>query len=134
VADEKKVKVDLPSIESTTQRCPGCNKNIDLLSPHLTMMLKPERAVVINQPLSEYEAIVSGEERTAEEILAAADVDEEEESVNYLGWRSGEGTHVKFHDHGCLFDWADKHQEDKVKIKFFRPEGDHYENVGRSSS
>lgn len=126
-------KLDLPSIESTSVRCPGCSKNIDLLSTHLTMQLKAERAVVINQPLSEYTAIVSGEERTPEDILAAGEVDEEEESVSYLGWRSGEGTMVKFHDYGCLFDWADKHQEDKLKIKFFRPADDHYETVGRSS-
>jgi len=127
-------EIEQPSIESTSETCPGCGKKLNTLNNHLKIVVKAERAVVVEQPVSEYEAIVRGEERTAEEILAANDVDEEEEVVHYLGYRSGAGEIVRVHNGDCAQDYfSKKHKEEKPKIKLFRPDEDHYETVGRSS-
>jgi len=125
---------ELPSVESTSDKCAGCGKQLKLLESHLKITVKAERQVVVEQPLSEYEAIVSGEERTAEDILAAADLDEEEEIVTYLGTRSGAGDLVRVHNGDCAQEFfAKKYKDEKPRIKLFRPDDDHYETVGRSA-
>jgi hypothetical protein len=127
-------EVELPTVEATSEPCAGCGKKLDFLEPHLKIAVKPERGVIVEQSVSDYLATVEGVEKTEEDILAAVDVDEEEEQVHYLGWRSGAGDQVRVHNGDCAQEFfSKKYKAEKPKIKLFRPEEDHYEHVGRSS-
>jgi hypothetical protein len=130
---DNNVTVEPPQLPDLAVVCPGCEKTLYILNPHLTVQVKPERAVVVNQPFSEYEAIVKGEERTPEQILAAGDTDEEEESVSYIGYRSGAGEHIKVHDYDCLAKYAKERKDESVKIKYLKLGEDDYESSGRGT-
>jgi streptomycin 6-kinase len=127
-------EVQLPSIESTSETCSGCGEALNLLENHLKLQAKTERAVVVTQPRSEWEAVASGEERTPEAILAALDADEEEETVSYLGWRSGAGELVRVHNGKCAAAYLKKEfSDEKPKLKLFKAGEDDYETVGRGT-
>jgi hypothetical protein len=130
----KRMSSETPSIESTSETCAGCGKTLSLLENYLKIAVKTERAVIVEQPLSEWQAIVSGEERSVEAIKALAAADEEEETVRYLGTRSGAGEIVRVHNGQCAQQYFEENYPDeKPKIKLLRAEEDDYESVGRSS-
>jgi hypothetical protein len=127
-------EIETPSVNGTTEKCPGCGKDLDVLVTHLKIAAKTERGVIVEQPLSEWEAVVSGQERSVEKLRAAMELEEEEETVQYLGWRSGAGEQVRVHNGDCASKYfAKNYKDDKPKIKFFKAAEDDYETVGRGN-
>lgn len=124
----------LPNLPIThgENKCDGCGEDLNILTNHLRATIKVERAVVIDQPRSEYEAVVRGEERTPEEILKTANSDEEEAMVTYLGFRSGTAEEIRCHDDDCLMKAVEK-RKNGLKLKFHKEAEDSYESVGRSA-
>lgn len=104
-----------PKIPSTTLDCAGCNKELNLLVPHLSVMLKPQREVLVLTDVTEDE---DNPEMVGQEIT--------------LGARSGRGVILKLHNFDCLIKWANErkglapvlepHREDEVYVPEDNPD------------
>lgn len=90
--------------------CDGCDKEMQLLQPHVSMMLKIERSIPqINQTSSVSD---DGEQLSNVEISFAT--------------QSGRGVMRKFHDFKCLEEWVQERTDYEPKIQIHYEDGDPY--------
>jgi hypothetical protein len=91
-------------IPATTMPCDGCGEELNLLSSHLSMILKAQRSVLVT------------------DTVESDDLDEVPESIYYLGTKAGRGVIKKFHDFACLDLWVEPRKELKAKLEVHREE------------
>jgi hypothetical protein len=88
----------------TTGTCAGCEQELNLLAPHLSVSVKPQRYTleIVNAGLVGAETDESGQ------ITSLAEVDPESPERYYIGTRSGAAESALVHNHQCLSDWTEK--------------------------
>ena len=87
-------------IPNTQVECSGCDKPLNLLAPHLNMVLRAKREVLI-----------------AEEV-AAEDPNEVGQPDIYLGSKNGRGVVRQFHDFDCMLTWVKEREGLPAKLEF----------------
>lgn len=88
----------MAEIPQTVVPCAGCEKDLNLLNPHLTMKLAAKRDVLIAEDKS-------------------TDLNSEDETKVYLGSKVGRGVVKPFHDFDCLGKWVGQRKGLKAKIE-----------------
>lgn len=85
-------------IPVTVVECGGCDEELNLLAPHLSVQIKAERSVLVAD--------------------ASADPfgDPSVPTVN-LGTQSGRGRLVNFHNFACVRDYGDERASKEVKLE-----------------
>jgi hypothetical protein len=100
----------------TTDTCPGCGKEINLLVEHLRVTVAPSRAVI-----ETVDAALVGAETDEEGNMVALAVDvtvpqeDGDRDRYYVGTKSGEGLFGYFHNYEHLASWASEQGEVKIK-------------------
>jgi hypothetical protein len=101
----------------TTDTCPGCGEEINLLVEHLRVTISPSRAVI-----ETVDAALVGAETDEEgnTVALGIDVTQPQEDGGsrerfYVGTRTGAGIVGYFHNYQHLADWATE-QGTEVKI------------------
>lgn len=78
----------------------GCDKELNLLNPYLTVTVKPKREVLL---LDE---------------LPADDPNFVSEDVIRLGTKSGRGVILRFHDFECALTWFENREGKPARLEF----------------
>jgi hypothetical protein len=89
----------MAEIPNTIAECDGCGKELNLLSPYLSMSLKAQRQVLV-----------------VEEV-ESENPDEIAEPNIYLGSKKGRGVIRIFHDFDCAIKWMNKRKGLKAKLE-----------------
>lgn len=89
-------------IPDTQVECSGCDKPLNLLAPHLRMVLHAKREVLLS------------------EEVASEDPNEVGDPNIYLGTKTGRGVVRLFHDFDCMAAWVKERQGLPAKLEFHR--------------
>jgi hypothetical protein len=89
----------MDQLPNTVVDCDGCEKELNLLHPHLVMPLKAVRKVLVV------------EEETTE------DPNEIGEAVIYLGDKSGRGVILRMHGFDCMAEYAKARKGKMAKLE-----------------
>ena len=84
----------------TVVKCAGCEKDLNVLVPYLSVIVRPKRDVIVS------------------EEVTSADPNEVAEGNIYLGTKSGRAVLRSFHNFACLATWVDKRKTLKAKLEF----------------
>jgi Rad3-related DNA helicase len=90
------MSMEIPNTQAT---CDGCGKDLNLLAPHLNMVLRAKREVLIS------------------EEVASEDPNEVGDANIYLGTKSGAGTICVFHDYDCMSEWVEGYAGEPAKLE-----------------
>lgn len=97
----------MANLPETVVDCDGCGKEMNLLSPHLNMQLKPKQGALL---LSE----------------TAAEEGEIPLQVVSLGTRSGRGVLKRFHNFDCMGEWVSEREGLEPKLEYNVGDGEAY--------
>lgn len=97
----------------TSATCSGCEKEINLLETHLSVVVKPQRKAFV-MPVVEQRKATTAHEDDSEPVT--------------LGVRSGVGEQLFFHDNGCVVEYFRQKKDDAVKLTYNRDNSDPYKD------
>lgn len=99
--------IELPEVEAACD-APGCKDKIDLLSPHLTVQVRPVQQVLLS------ETIPASGDRLMPEIKVSS------------GKQMGRAALKLFHDFDCAMAWFSKREGKSAVLEPHHEEGDMY--------
>jgi hypothetical protein len=83
----------------TVVACDGCEKELNVLTPYLSVLVRPKRDVIVS------------------EEVASSDPNEVSDNVVYLGSKTGRAVLLSFHDFNCLDKWVNPRKGLPAKLE-----------------